>query len=82
MNDDGRGIGFLQPLQRLDAIIVTADQAIDMDARDRARCQERAASARRRDHADGDNRGDRDQNRGHAPEGQLATNPAAVDDHI
>jgi hypothetical protein len=36
MHDDGRGLRLFQPLQRLDAIIVAADQAVDMDACNRA----------------------------------------------
>ena len=82
MNDHCCGARFFQPLQRLDAIVVATDQSIDIDARNRTRRRERTASARYRNHANGDDRGDRDEHGSDAPEGQLAAYPAAIDDHI
>ena len=66
---------------RLDAILIAADQAFDIDAGDRAG-GEGGAPARRYRHADHGDRHDRAERRQHAPEGQLAADPAAVDDHI
>ena len=72
---------FRQPVERLDAILVAADQAFDVDARDRARRRE-ATAPRRHRKPDHGNRRDRDDGGRDAPERQLAPYPAAIDDQI
>jgi hypothetical protein len=73
---------LFEPPQRLRAILIAADQAVDIDASDRAGHGERLTAARRRQHADGNERPDRHQHRSDTPERKLAAHPAAVDDHI
>ena len=73
MHDHGCGARFFQPLQRLDAIVVATDQSIDIDARNRTRRRERAASARYRNHANGDDGSDREKDchAGHTTQNAL-----------
>ncbi len=82
VNDDCRGMGVLELLQRLDAILITADQTFDIDACDRAGGGEGAAPARRHRDADDGYCSNREDCGQYAPERQLAANPAAIDDHV
>ena len=72
-----------EPVERLGALLVGADQAFDLDARDRAAGA--SASPVRpvgQEHAAAHHRDDGDEHREHAPERQLAPHPAAIDDMI
>src|SRR6185295_5095822 len=82
VDDDGDVARFLQPLQRLDPLLVAADQAFDVDPRARSRCRERSRPALCRNRADGNDRRDGNQASRDTPEGQLAADPAAIDDHV
>ena len=72
-----------QPLERLDALAVAADQAFDVDPGDRpaGAAGERAAMAGEHD-ARADHGDDGDEHRHDAPERQLAPHAAAIDDEI
>jgi len=82
VHDNRRGARIFQPLQRLDAGLVAADQALDIDAGNRTRRCQRTSTAGGHDQADGDDRGDRNQGCGHPPKRQLAPYSAAIDDDI
>ena len=71
-----------EPFERLDALLIAADQPGDRDARDRAAeaAPVRPPCARHRgDRADG---GDDDEHRQHTPERQFAPHAAAIDDLV
>ncbi len=81
VHDNRRIARLAEPLQRLDALLVAADQPFDIDPRDRVRRRKRAAPTGS-DHANADDRRDRDHRSGDTPECQLAPDTAAVDDHV
>ncbi len=77
MHDHGLGARLRQPVERVGAVLVAADQAGDPDAGDVIPVlAEPAGHEQRTGAADRDN-GDSD--RRDAPEGQLAPHAAAVD---
>ena len=84
VNDHGRGTRLAQPLQRLHPILVGADEPGDGDARDRAAglSRQHGGAGHPKRGAQRDDGADRDQDREHAPEGELSPHPATIDDGI
>ena len=78
------GARLPEPLERLHAFLIAADQAGDGDARNRAaRLPGQHAGARHAQRSAHRNDGaDDDEDREDAPEGELAPHPAAIDDGI
>ena len=73
-----------EPVERLDPLLIAADEAGDADAGDRRAgpAGQDAQAARAKRSAGRQHGADRKQCRAGAPEGQLAPHPAAIDDVI
>src|SRR5436190_679859 len=71
----------VESLEKLDTLLVVPDQASDLDPCDvvAAGSQHIAAPYR---HGERHDRGDRDNDRDHAPERELAPHAAAIDDQV
>ncbi len=70
-----------KPFERLDAVLVAADQTLHVDAGDVVAGRHQPAAGHKRD-GQADQRDERDQQRADAPEGELAPHAAAIDDGI
>ena len=81
MQDHGTRARAAETLERRDAILVTADQALHGDAGDIVAARQQPAAGHQRD-ACANQRDEHDQQRADAPEGELAPHAAAIDDGI
>src|SRR5262245_49513784 len=81
VHDDGTRPGTGKPAERLDAILVSTDQPLDLDARDVGARRRKAAAGHEQQRRTRD-RGQSNHQRAHAPECELTPYPSAIDDSI
>src|SRR5262245_63653078 len=70
-----------QPAERLNAILISADQALDLDARDIGARRRKAAAGHQQQRRTND-RCQSNHQRAYAPESELTPYPATIDDGI